>query len=382
MSEPSVQEVSLIELLSFIVDNRGRSCPVAEQGFPLIATNSVTDASRRVVPKDVRYVDQETYDTWFRAHPRPNDILFVCKGTPGKVALVPDPVPYSIAQDMVALRADKSKVDPLYLYYRLSAPDVREQIEGLHVGTLIPHFKKGDFDKLRFRVHGLEEQRRIAAVLGALDDLIETNHWLSRRLAELQRATFLARWDGSARTKLAQVAMVTMGQSPPGETYNESGEGTTFYQGTRDFGWRYPRRRVWTTEPTRLASAGDVLVAVRAPVGKLNVATEETALGRGLAGLRASGRQATLLQALQADSAVWEIHQGTGTVFASINKAGLSDLSIPWVDDDGLESRLADLDAAIRQLVEEGDSLRSARDELLPLLMSGRVRVSEDLAVA
>ena len=375
MNSVPLEQLTLLDLVSFIVDNRGRSCPVVPEGFALIATNAVTDQSRRAAIKDVRYVDQGTYDTWFRAHPKANDILFVCKGTPGKVALVPDPVPYCIAQDMVALRANPARVDPLYLYYR-------EQIEGLHVGTLIPHFKKGDFGKLRIPVHTLPEQRRIASVLGALDDLIETDERLTQNLSQLQRSAFVRLWDGESRVQLAEVATVTMGQSPPGETYNQLGQGTPFYQGTRDFGWRFPTRRVWTTQPTRIADPGDVLVAVRAPVGELNIATEPTALGRGVCGLRADHRQATLFQALQADSALWDMHQGTGTVFASINKAGMSELAIPWVNDDTLEARLTDLDGAILELSMESDSLRRTRDELLLLLMSGKVRMSEDLAVA
>ena len=76
------------------------------------------------------------------------------------------------------------------------------------------------------------------------------------------------------------------------------------------------------------------------------------------------------------------MHQGTGTVFASINKAGMSELAIPWVNDDTLEARLTDLDGAILELSMESDSLRRTRDELLLLLMSGKVRMSEDLAVA
>lgn len=187
---------------------------------------------------------------------------------------------------------------------------------------------------------------------------------------------------GDSTERLGEVADITMGQSPPGSTYNEGGEGTPFYQGVRDFGWRFPSRRVWTTAPTRIAHEGDVLIAVRAPVGETNIATETTALGRGVAGARAVGRQATLLQALTADPAIWDVHQGTGTVFASINKSGLNDLPVPWVDDEALEQRLAAGDASIRGLHDEIADLTRTRDELLPLLMSGRVRVADLEGVA
>ena len=67
---------------------------------------------------------------------------------------------------------------------------------------------------------------------------------------------------------------LTMGQSPPGETYNETGNGLPFFQGRRDFGFRYPSNRVYCAAPQRLADHGDTLVSVRAPVGDVNMAME------------------------------------------------------------------------------------------------------------
>lgn len=86
-----------------------------------------------------------------------------------------------------------------------------------------------------------------------------------------------------------------MGQSPPGETYNEIGDGLPFYQGISDFGFRFPGRRVYCTAPTRFAEEGDVLLSVRAPVGSLNVAEERCAIWRGVAGLRLKGKQSGYL---------------------------------------------------------------------------------------
>lgn len=169
-------ERRLTELLSFIVDNRGRSCPTSETGTPLIATNCIKDANMYPVFEKVRFVDQNTHSTWFRAHPKPGDIIFVCKGSPGRTALVPDPVSFCIAQDMVALRVNPKIIDSRYLYYVLQGNAVRRKIENMHVGTMIPHFKKGDFGKLRLTIHSsLDDQKAIVEVLGALDGKIAAN---------------------------------------------------------------------------------------------------------------------------------------------------------------------------------------------------------------
>ena len=135
-------------LLKTVVDNRGKTCPTADSGIPLIATNCIVNNYLYPLYEKVRYVTEETYKTWFRDHPRPGDMIFVLKGTPGRIAWVPDPIDFCIAQDMVAIRADERKIFPKYLFAVLRSDSIQQEIEGLHVGSLIPHFKKGDFNDL------------------------------------------------------------------------------------------------------------------------------------------------------------------------------------------------------------------------------------------
>ena len=139
-------------LLKNTVDNRGKTCPTAESGVPLIATNCIDNNYLYPLYDKVRYVSDETYNTWFRDHPKSGDMIFVLKGTPGRVAWVPDPVDFCIAQDMVAIRADERKIYPKYLFAVLRSDLIQQEIEGLHVGSLIPHFKKGDFDDLKIPI--------------------------------------------------------------------------------------------------------------------------------------------------------------------------------------------------------------------------------------
>ena len=157
----SVQWRPFTSLLSSIVDNRGKTCPVGSTGIPLIATNCVVPGSLHPTYETARFVSDETYKSWFRGHPLPGDILFVCKGSPGRTNLVPDPVDFCIAQDMVAVRADPKRIVPSYLFAALRSSVVQSQIDNLHVGTMIPHFKKGDFSKLSIPVPPMETQNQI-----------------------------------------------------------------------------------------------------------------------------------------------------------------------------------------------------------------------------
>lgn len=164
-------------LLKKVIDNRGRTCPVGEKGIPLIATNCIVNSHLYPQYENVRYVSDEVYADWFRGHPEPGDMIFVLKGTPGRVALVPNPVDFCIAQDMVAIRADETKVYPKYLFAVLRSNAMQQEIEGLHVGSLIPHFKKGDFDDLRIPCVESELQKYIG------DQYFD----LSRKIDLLQR---------------------------------------------------------------------------------------------------------------------------------------------------------------------------------------------------
>jgi len=88
--------------------------------------------------------------------------------------------------------------------------------------------------------------------------------------------------------KLQEVAEIIMGQSPPGDTYNETGDGLPFFQGKAEFGETCPTVKKWCNAPKKIAEAGDILMSVRAPVGPTNLASERCCIGRGLAAIRAN----------------------------------------------------------------------------------------------
>jgi type I restriction enzyme S subunit len=132
------------------------------------------------------------------------------------------------------------------------------------------------------------------------------------------------------RTKtLGDVAEVIAGQSPEGSFYNTSGEGLPFYQGKKEFGERFiGTPTTWTSQTTKVALEGDVLMSVRAPVGPVNFATEKSCIGRGLAAIRSSSSldRNFLFYFLLSKQA--EISGTEGAVFASINKTDIQKIEI------------------------------------------------------
>lgn len=132
-----------------------------------------------------------------------------------------------------------------------------------------------------------------------------------------------------SRIALGDVCDVVAGQSPDGSTYNSEGKGIAFYQGKKDFGERYIQPpSVWTTQPSKIAKPGDILMSVRAPVGPVNFCSEEVCIGRGLAAIRTRSeldRNFLFYQLLHLQP---EISGTEGAVFASISKKEIEALPL------------------------------------------------------
>lgn len=184
---------------------------------------------------------------------------------------------------------------------------------------------------------------------------------------------------GWSAGQLSDIANITMGQSPSGDTYNENGSGTIFYQGCTDFGTRFPVPRVYTSAPTRFAKAGDILMSVRAPVGTLNIAMEDCGIGRGLAALNSKfGSQLHLLYTLSGFKQLFDVMDGNGTTFGSITKDTLFEMKvvIPRRDQiKSFEEMVQPIEQKIRVAEQENRELTKLRDWLLPVLMNGQATV-------
>lgn len=299
----------------------------------------------------------------------------------GAVARVPRDIEQGrLTQDTIRLDVDEELIDRNYLYWALRDPACRTHYRKSGTGTTNLDLSRTDFLSYNVFYPSIDVQVSIAAVLEALDDKIAANSQVVATADCLAGALTRQALNGGRR-RLADIASVTMGSSPPGTSYNEDGVGTVFYQGVRDFGVRFPVNRVWTTEPVRLAELGDTLLSVRAPVGRTNLANEATCVGRGLAAVGSLiGAPATLFHILREEPDVWAPFEAEGTVFGSINKKQLESLQIPSVDTGmfpELEKCLSDIESRIASALAESLQLAETRDALLPLLMSGKVRVKD-----
>lgn len=254
--------------------------------------------------------------------------------------------------------------DSRFWYYKLSSMNLRH----FSHGTSHPLINQTILNNLEIRVPAREERIRIAEILGSMDDKIEANSRLLDSLSELGSALMTREISESSTTVLlSEIAEITMGQSPSGDSLNEDSEGVVFYQGRRDFGFRYPAERVYTTAPTRMAEEGDILLSVRAPVGDLNRIDKACCIGRGVAAIRAKeGNTSQLFYLLKESPQLWEPFEGEGTIFSSINRKQLHELSVPLVSQC---TEYENIEENIRSLTIENNKLAETRDRLIRYLI-------------
>lgn len=176
---------------------------------------------------------------------------------------------------------------------------------------------------------------------------------------------------------LIDIANITMGQSPAGSSYNCDGNGMLFYQGSTDFGLRFPDVRQYTTAPTRFAKKGDILMSVRAPVGAINIANNNCCIGRGLAALNSKiGSISHLYFVINDLRIAFERKNAAGTTFGAITKDELHDLPVLKPSNNVLskyESICKEIFDKQMIIGEEVMLLKKQRDFILPLFMSGQL---------
>lgn len=130
------------------------------------------------------------------------------------------------------------------------------------------------------------------------------------------------------KVRLEECAVITMGQSPASTTYNYEKEGIPFYQGNADFGDIYPKIKCYCTKPIKIANKEEILLSVRAPVGKINIANTHCCIGRGLCSIKVKENKCEMkfLYYLLKSKEKNLNERANGSTFKAINKNQISEI--------------------------------------------------------
>ena len=392
-----------------------KSSQYTEQGRVVVRTINIRDDCS-ITLDGATYISEDEAAQFSKFSLRDMDTLFVMvAATLGKIGFVrSDVLPALLNQNMWVIRAKPGRIEPVFLHYCFR--ELSRIPLAWVSGSARSFLRRDDVRNLEFHLPPLAEQRAIANILGTLDDKIELNRRMNETLEAMARALFkdwfvdfgptrakaesrdpyLAPeiWDlfpdkldedgkpeGWEVRALAECFNLTMGQSPPGSSYNDHGIGLPFFQGRTDFGFRYPENRKFCTAPTRIAQPGDTLVSVRAPVGDINMAWMQCCIGRGVAALQHKAASSSFTY-----YSVWAIqekirvYEHTGTVFGAINRKQFEVLRTLEPRSEFIEAfdaYISPMDFRIRGNTLETRTLTELRDLLLPKLMSGEIRVGD-----
>ena len=398
--------------------SRMKSDVYTPSGVPVIRGTNISTS--RAWRNEWVYVSDDFADRLPNCNVREGDLVFPHRGSIGEVAIIPgDKARYMLSTSLMKFRPDPEKVSPLFLFYYFRSDTGRAEIMrySSQVGTPGIGQPLSSLRQFRVPIPPRANQEHIAGMLSVLDEKIEMNRRMSTTVEAMAWALFRswfvdfdpvrAKMEGHdtalpkdiadlfperlvdselgkipAGWRVAHVEdgfNIVMGQSPPGHTYNDAGDGLPFFQGCSDFGFRYPTNRKFCTAPNRIAQPWDTIVSVRAPVGRINMAWERCCIGRGVAALWPKhGTVSYGYCAAQALQTHMREYEHAGTVFGAINRKQLARLPLMQPTPDvvrAFEDLVHPWDQMIRLRTAELAAVTALRDTLLPRLMSGALRL-------
>lgn len=384
-----------------------------EAGVPVLNGSNLSEY--KLTEKSFKYVSEEKADTFKKAIARRGDIVITHRGTLGQISFIPENSKYEryvISQSQFRVRFNEKKINPKFIVYLFHTEYGQKKLLSFknHVGVPALAQATSNFKRLELNLPDISYQQKIASVLSILDQKIELNNRINDNLEQMAKAIYdywFVQFDFPNEEgkpykssggnmvyneefkreipedwevkELCNIANITMGQSPPGDTYNENCNGTIFYQGCTDFGNRFPTVRKFTTAPTRFAKKNDILLSVRAPVGTLNISKENCCIGRGLASLNSKNNADTFLYGVMVNlKQIFDRRNVDGTTFGSITKDDLFSLKVIVPTDNILHQYESIVKPSFNKqnIVEsQNTELATLRDWLLPMLMNGQVTV-------
>jgi type I restriction enzyme S subunit len=325
------REVALGDLFELAGGFAYKSSSWKSEGVPVIKIGNVRNG--KVSLEGCSFVSEADSQEPSRYGAKYGDLLMTLTGEIGAVGVYREKTEARVNQRVARVDVKTANVARQELVVLLlSSPDIKERLETKAKGVAQANISPKDILALRTNLPPLAEQERIVEILeeqfSRLDSALASVKAVREKAKAFRRSLLHSAFSGELtggtegwrETTLKDAAEVVMGQSPPSSAYNEVGVGKPFFQGKAEFGDKHPTVKKWTTEGSKHAIAGDILMSVRAPVGPTNIANVDCVIGRGLAAIRAGSltNQTYLLwvlRSIETDIAA----KGVGTTFASIS---------------------------------------------------------------
>jgi type I restriction enzyme S subunit len=343
--------------------------------------------------KNCYHISMERYVESPEIQIKENDVLLTKDGTIGKVAYI-DRLPglAALNSHILLLRPIDDSLIQKFFYYILQSKSFDTFVMSVKSGSTFSGISQSNFGRFRIPIPPLSEQHKIAAILSSVDAAIEQTDAIIAQTERMKKGLMQYVFITEAAkknweiTNLSKLAQIEMGQSPPGSTYNEIGDGMPLINGPTEFGRSYPKPIQWTTSPTKICKEDDILFCVRgSSTGRMNSADREYCIGRGVAAIRGKPNKGNTLfikhYLVYEVPRIYMLAAGGGSTFPNITSTLLNayPCCLPSLSE---QRKIATVFLSIDQKLEfenqYQNNLRLIQRGLMQDLLIGRVRVKVD----
>ncbi|WP_339053029.1 restriction endonuclease subunit S [Fusobacterium animalis] len=259
-----------------------------------------------------------------------NEALII--GTGGNANIHHSYGKFSVSTDCFVLENKANKFFLLEYIYKYLLKNIHI-IENGFRGAGLKHISKEYLENIKIPIISLEKQKKLIKNLKNIDTFIDKNKQIKNELNFLNKSLFVTFNKNGIEKRLDDIADISMGQSPLSQSYNIDKKGLPFYQGKTEFGDIYIKEPIiYCNSPIKIVEKNDILMSVRAPVGDVNIATQKSCIGRGLASIRAKKVDYLYLFYLLKERKIKIEKMGVGSTFKAINKNNISSLQIPIIE--------------------------------------------------
>ena len=329
-----------------------------KEGIPFFRGSEITD--RKI--SNLIYISKKKYNEIKNQYgvPKPGDLLITAVGTIGNIWKVDNTSFYY--KDGNLIHINPKCIDEDYLVYYFQFLKYKKIIDRVASGSNQKALTIIKVQNLKIKYPQKEGQSLIGVLLKKTENLIALQQRKLQQLKLLKKAMlqdlftdknvpklrfngFDANW---IQCKLEKEALLTMGQSPSGSTYSDQPSTYILVQGNADLknGWVKPR--IWTTQITKLAKKGDIIITVRAPAGKVGRTNFDVVLGRGVASIQGNDFIFYLLSKMDMNK-YWKKY-AAGSTFESINSNDIKNTRV-HVPNLSEQNRIANLFLRLDDLI-------------------------------
>lgn len=397
-------EVSLANVCSLIVDCPHNTAPESEDVYAFaVGTKAISEG--RIDFTRARAVNAATYERWIaRATPTEGDLILCREAPVGPVAQVPSSPRVCLGQRTVLLRPDPVVADPRFVFYSLLAPRSQAALQVLSEGSTVPHLNVADVRGFRIAIPDLDEQIRIARVLGALDDKIDSNRRLAGLLEETTATLFRGRFvdlvgveefDDSETGRIPRGwkpgSLLDLAEFVNGRAFTKhaSGEGRPILR-IRELNGGVDAqtlRAAIDANAANVAQFNDILFAWSGSLGVYRWPGQESLINQHIFKVIPTGVPPWFAHLWVAEfmASFRSIAAEKATTMGHIQRRHLAEARLAVPPPQVLQQAdavIRPLDEQRASLVRERQTLASIRDALLPRLISGELEVPDTVDVS